>query len=180
MAKTKIVLLLVVLVLGGIAVSAVISIRNEDRSLREMQVPALGPVFSSAFADKVLSPELLHSVRNKTQPAGSGDSRLLLVETWALANGLARSQNWTALKDGEPVSSMALTDLNADDRLDAWHQPFCIAATQSHVLVFSSGGKGRMDCTLIQKEIGLIESSEPENRLSTEKQGFLVLVRPRR
>jgi hypothetical protein len=101
--------------------------------------------------------------------------RYLLVMTWMHAGQMFRAVGDNPPSEGVMVNSASVMNVPPEDRVDGWGNPYCVLAESKRVTFLSSGGKGVLNCEMLQQTAQLAASKATDSRLTKEGE-FLVAV----
>jgi hypothetical protein len=122
-----------------------------SRGLRTMPMRGATEVLVGSLSAKVLAPDLAQDVSKPVldqyrNDPGLAHQQYILVMTWLHASKIFKSAAINTQVEGVMISSVSLTDVPQEDRVDGWGNPYCVLAGSRRITFLSSGGNGVLSC----------------------------------
>jgi hypothetical protein len=105
-------------------------------------------------------------------------NRAAYVRTWLNAGLIAQDFRASGIKAMSIAKTKNLNAISADHRVDGWSNPYCVAAIDDKVIVFSSGDEGAPNCIALSAVAASLVKSVPDSRLRKVFGRTLVTVQP--
>jgi hypothetical protein len=145
-------------------------------ALRTMPVGgARGALVVDTLSAQVLGAGLNEPVSDQlVRSPAYARQRYALVTTWIHASKIFKSLNNNPPPEGVMLSSASLTNLSAENRVDAWGNPYCLVTEHKQMIFLSSAGKGVLNCEEMRETAQQAASKAIDARLT--KEGNLLVA----